>query len=326
MKKTIIKLLLTTGVSASVLLGIKAQAQDIYRLYNSNTGEHFYTKNAYERTNLIKAGWNSEGIGWYGASSGKPVYRVYNPNSKGGDHYYTMSRYEAQNLVNKGWHWDNNGAPAFYSAGKTKLYVSYNPNAQSGSHNYTTSLYEQNTLLQSGWKYGKVSFYVSKAGPTPSTEMRPMSGNYWQFSSELGSYPVLSRYTNLSIEVSIAKNRTYLKANHSVIYTFYSSAGVNTTTPQGNYAIQAELSPHFYNSTERMGANYAVSWFQHGIYLFHSVPVDYKGNYITSEAIKLGKSPSSHGCVRLSVADSYWLYTQARSGALPIGTPVRVHQ
>lgn len=59
------------------------------------------------------------GIGWYGASSGEPVYRVYNPTSRGGDHYYTMSRYEAQTLVNKGWRWDNNGAPAFYSAGNT---------------------------------------------------------------------------------------------------------------------------------------------------------------------------------------------------------------
>lgn len=165
-----------------------------------------------------------------------------------------MSHYEAQSLVNKGWRWDNNGAPAFYSAGNTKLYVSYNPNAQSGSHNYTTSSYEQNSLLQNGWKYGSVSFYVSKAGPAPTTEMRPMSGNYWQLSSELGSYPVLSKYNNLSIEVSISKNRTYLKSNNSVIYTFYSSAGVSNTTPQGNYATQVETASHFYNAGEGMGA------------------------------------------------------------------------
>lgn len=44
-----------------------------------------------------------------------------------------------------------------------------------------------------------------------------MSGNYWQLSSELGKYPVLS------------------KSNNLMIYTFYSSAGVSNTTPQGNY-------------------------------------------------------------------------------------------
>lgn len=164
MKKFIIGTTLSLVIAASAGLGANVKADTVYRLYNRNTGEHFYTKNTYERSSLIQNGWNNEGVGWYGASSGEPVYRVYNPNSRGGDHYYTMSRYEAQSLVNKGWRWDNNGAPAFYSAGNTKLYVSYNPNAQSGSHNYTTNIYEQNSLLQNGWKYGSVSFYVSSPG------------------------------------------------------------------------------------------------------------------------------------------------------------------
>lgn len=56
------------------------------------------------------------------------------------------------------------------------------------------------------------------------------------------------------------------------------------------------------------------------------MPVDSNGNYIASEANKLGKSPSSHGYIRLSVSDSYWLYSQALSGTLPVGTPVNVHQ
>ncbi|GAA3266564.1 hypothetical protein GCM10017706_30300 [Lactococcus lactis subsp. hordniae] len=102
-------------------------------------------------------GWNDEGLGWQAATSGTPVYRVYNPNASGGDHYYTMSKYEAQSLVNKGWRWDNNGKAAFYSGGSVNLYVAYNPNANSGSHNYTTNTYEQNNLLGKGWKYGKVA-------------------------------------------------------------------------------------------------------------------------------------------------------------------------
>lgn len=135
-----------------------ASSKPVYRLYNHNTGEHFYTENTYERDSLKRVGWNDEGLGWQAATSGTPVYRVYNPNARGGDHYYTMSKYEAQSLVNKGWRWDNNGKAAFYSGGSVNLYVAYNPNANSGSHNYTTNTYEQNNLLGKGWKYGKVAW------------------------------------------------------------------------------------------------------------------------------------------------------------------------
>lgn len=136
----------------------------VYRLYNPNTGEHFYTESATEKNSLQNVGWNYKGIGWESATSGGPVYRVYNSNAKGGDHYYTMSRYEAQSLVNEGWHWDNNGNVVFYSAGNVNLYVAYNPNAQSGEHNYTTNISEQNNLLNVGWKYSAVAWKVEGAG------------------------------------------------------------------------------------------------------------------------------------------------------------------
>ncbi|MDR2833830.1 MAG: family 25 glycosyl hydrolase, partial [Streptococcaceae bacterium] len=56
------------------------QTQAIYRLYNKNTGEHFYTSSSYERDSLINAGWNNEDIGWTAPNSGTPIYRIYNPN------------------------------------------------------------------------------------------------------------------------------------------------------------------------------------------------------------------------------------------------------
>lgn len=152
---------LDTSIDYNNIFNASQGLQDVYRLYNANTGEHFYTLNFAEKTNLQNVGWRYEGIGWLSSSSGSPVYRVYNPNAKGGDHYYTMSKWEAQQLVNKGWRWDNNGAPAFYSNGSKNLYVAYNPNASSGSHNYTTSSYEQNSLLRSGWKYGAVAWKVN---------------------------------------------------------------------------------------------------------------------------------------------------------------------
>lgn len=75
---------------------------DIYRLYNPNTGEHFYTQDVHERDVLVADGWKYEGIGWRSWLDGDPVYRLYNPNAIGGDHYYTISAPEARSLVNQG--------------------------------------------------------------------------------------------------------------------------------------------------------------------------------------------------------------------------------
>jgi len=130
----------------------------VFRMYNKNTGEHFYTISGYEKDSLVKSGWTYEGIGWNAPKSGTPVYRIYNPNAKGGDHYYTISKYEADHNVSLGWKWDNGGEPAFYAGGNINVYVQYNPNAESGSHNYTVNKYEHENLLKNGWKYGSVAW------------------------------------------------------------------------------------------------------------------------------------------------------------------------
>lgn len=56
--------------------------QIVYRLYNKNTGEHFYTMSVFEKDSLVKGGSNNEEIGWSTPNKGKAVYRVYNPNAK----------------------------------------------------------------------------------------------------------------------------------------------------------------------------------------------------------------------------------------------------
>lgn len=85
-------LLVAAGVFASLFVGgVTAHAeetQDMYRLYNPNSGEHFYTANPAEKANLVKVGWKDEGIGWVAPKTGDPVFRVYNPHS--GDHHYTL--------------------------------------------------------------------------------------------------------------------------------------------------------------------------------------------------------------------------------------------
>ena len=64
---------------------VSAQLQSMYRLYNIQTWEHFYTASADERENLIDAGWFDEGFGWFAPSiSNTPVYRLYNGRCKFG--------------------------------------------------------------------------------------------------------------------------------------------------------------------------------------------------------------------------------------------------
>ena len=128
------------------------QSVTMYRLYNSYTGEHFYTASASERDGLVVAGWNYEGIGWTAPESSKsPVYRLYNPYVPGGDHHYTMSESERDGLVAVGWKYEGIGWYSDDSEG-VALYRQYNPYAATGSHNYTVSKAENDSLVKAGWR------------------------------------------------------------------------------------------------------------------------------------------------------------------------------
>lgn len=131
--------------------------QSMHRLYNPNSGEHFYTASDVERDHLVSVGWNSEGEGWIAPrKSTTPVYRLYNPNA--GDHHYTTSAVEANSLISAGWNYENIG---WYSddARGVVLYREYNPNATAGSHNYTTSAGEHAMLTSVGWNDEGYAWY-----------------------------------------------------------------------------------------------------------------------------------------------------------------------
>ena len=82
----------------------------------------------------------------------------------------------------------------------------------------------------------------------------------------------------------------------------------------GTFYIEPERGDSFYNASLNEGANNWVSFKDHGIYLFHSVPTDASGNYNVKEAKKLGKTAASHGCIRLSVPDSKWMSENLKTG------------
>ncbi len=130
----------------------------MHRLYNPNSGEHFYTANDVEKNHLVSLGWKYEGTGWTApACSGTPVYRVYNPNA--GDHHYTTNVNEKNNLVSLGW---NDEGIGWYSneLGTTTLHRLYNPNATgAGAHHYTTNSAEATNLQNLGWRYEGTAWY-----------------------------------------------------------------------------------------------------------------------------------------------------------------------
>lgn len=151
----------------------------------------------------------------------------------------------------------------------------------------------------------------------------------WHKSSETVPYPDVNKTKNLWVKVSLTKNRTYLYDGKKLLYTMYSTGGMykkdhktgkrKSMTPTGTYYIQAERGDSFYNQELGEGANYYVSWLNHGEYLFHSVPTMADGSYNQKEARKLGKSTGSHGCIRLSIPDAKWMSTN-----LPVGTKVKI--
>lgn len=79
----------------------------VYRVYNPNSGEHFYTKSDYEAESLKRVGWRREGIEFYSDSSNKrPTFRLYNKNGGAGSHFVTMNSYERDHLISVGWKYE----------------------------------------------------------------------------------------------------------------------------------------------------------------------------------------------------------------------------
>jgi surface protein len=135
----------------------------VYRLYNPNSGEHFYTLSEVERDATVAAGWTYEGIGWTAPDESlSPVYRLYS----GTDHFYTMDEEEKDSLVEEGWIYEG---IAFYSADAETgiaLLRQFNPfvdpeaaTNNAGSHNYTTDQVENDYLVSIGWVAEDVAWY-----------------------------------------------------------------------------------------------------------------------------------------------------------------------
>lgn len=147
---------------------------------------------------------------------------------------------------------------------------------------------------------------------------KPIKKINWRKPSQNKPYPKITANNGRYLYVSTKKQRTYVMSpQNKVLYTMYASTGRNNSTPRGTFEIQGERGYKFYNQSSKEGAHYWTSFKDHGIYLFHTVPVDAKGHYEKDEAAQLGKTSNSHGCVRLSIPDAKWI-----NKTVPTGTKV----
>jgi uncharacterized protein YvpB len=150
----------------------------MYRLYNPNSGEHFYTKTVSERDHLRSVGWRYEGIGWQAPTNGNPVYRLYNPNA--GDHHYTLLASERDHLKKVGWR--DEGISWYSPNSGIPLYRLYNPNAKAGSHHYTPITSERDNLKKAGWRYEGIAWYAVGNGEQSHEDYRLLGvRNYNQY-------------------------------------------------------------------------------------------------------------------------------------------------
>ncbi len=182
---------------------------NMYRLYNPNSGEHFYTSDIDEATSVASVGWQWEGIGWVApAQNNSPVYRLYNPNA--GDHHYTLNEAERDELVALGWNYEGIG---WYSdsADQLPVYRQYNPNAVAGAHNFTTSADEDIYLGSVGWNREGTAWYATNGS------IVPIEGR-WLVTAAWGS---TERYW-IDTDGNIAKLRI-ISANEGAGYDAYAT-------------------------------------------------------------------------------------------------------
>ena len=173
---TLVTAVLTALLVLTVLPTV-AQAsttQRIYRLYNQWNGDHLFTRDSGERTDLMGRGWSDEGTAWEAPASGASVWRLYNPWS--GEHLYTTDKAEYDGLAGRGW---SREGVSLHSGGKAPVYRLYNRWLTAGTHLYTTDKAEYDRLVEIGWSGEGVKLYAegsSSGGSNPGKPSKYANG------------------------------------------------------------------------------------------------------------------------------------------------------
>lgn len=181
--KSLAKKAATAAIVAAMSFGAVAlpaasasQPQDqvpLLRLYNPYSGEHLFTTNRYEASDLVFRGWRSErSDGLVNLKEGTPVFRLYNEWT--GDHHYTSDTNEVNACIKQGW---TNEGIQFCSDedATTDVYSMYNPYATKFYHHYTADANEMAQMQADGWKQEAVKWRVITDGR--SKVVAPVDGD-----------------------------------------------------------------------------------------------------------------------------------------------------
>lgn len=120
--------------------------------------------------------------------------------------------------------------------------------------------------------------------------------------------------TSYLVNVNLKEQKTYIYKgtanNWNLTKTFPCSTGISgKDTPYGSFSIK-ERGDWFFSEKYNQGGKY---WTQiTGNILFHSVPFAKDKTTIVDYTLN---KPSSHGCIRLSVDDAKWIYTNIPRGS-----------
>ncbi len=222
------------GVDAdsSTLQSLKDQLDNLtvrplYRLYNPNSGEHFYTPILKEKEDLVSLGWKAEGTAWNEmvVDQSVPVYRLYNPND--GDHHYTTNSKERQALIKMGWINEN---IAWYAdpTQSIPVYRVYNQNAFSGAHHYTTNQEEYTTLVERGWVAEGIGFYAPFFYSFCEEEIEGQKGIVVYDENDkklLGSQKIGNDWYYFDLETGFMLQNSFFKAPDAKDYRVYGPEG-----------------------------------------------------------------------------------------------------
>lgn len=146
--------------------------------------------------------------------------------------------------------------------------------------------------------------YYYKSQQTAEASAKPINGDI--NSSNINALGIESK-TDYLVNVNIDDQKTYVykgnKDNWTLEKTFPCSTGTDgEETPEGSFTIK-EKGDWFFSDKYKQGGKY---WTQIvGNILFHSVPYDKDQKTVLDTTLN---TPSSHGCIRLSLDDSKWIY------------------
>lgn len=149
-------------------------------------------------------------------------------------------------------------------------------------------------------EYLASDYYIDNAQPTSTSLLQNLN-------TETINTLNIESNTPYFVYVNLNDQKTYVYEGSSNNWTlekeFDCSTGIETeATPKGVYTVTGR-GDWFYSDQYEQGGKYWVQFW--GDYLFHSLPYDESQSTIVDYTLGI---PASHGCIRLAVEDSKWLF------------------